>query len=255
MSNEELVRLYYQGDQDALSQLCQKNEKIIVSLAHKTAGRFNYRDPEELCSVGMLAFIELLSSRDYDPEKGRLSTYIFPHIQGAMHRFLEKNTGSIALTKYLMDLIRKAQRLYHETNLAVEAVATELGISTDRAEQLINHNTHDISLEQLFEEEKEYLFSEPMEYTVLRNIQLELLEGLFRKLPARDQYILGSYLGVYGYEQKSAEELAFEEMLTPDGIYKAKEAALERLRKLCMDSPILLWRQAYKLTKHTVQNL
>lgn len=255
MSNEELVRLYYLGDPDALSQLCQKNEKLIVSLAHKTAGSFNYRDPEELCSVGMLAFIELLSSRDYDPEKGRLSTYIFPHIQGEMHRFLEKNTGSIALTKYQMDLIRKAQQLYHETNLAVDAVATELGIPVYRAEQLINYNTHNISLEQLFEEDKEYPFSEPMEYTVLRKIQLELLQGLFRKLVAKDQYILGSYLGVYGYEQKSAEKLAFEEMLTLDGIYKAKEAALERLRKLCMDSPILLWRQAYKLTKHSVQNL
>lgn len=252
MSNEELVRLYYQGDQNALNQLCEKNEKLIVSLAHKTAGNFNYHDPEELCSVGMLAFIELLSSRDYDPEKGRLSTYIFPHIQGEMHRFLEKNTGSIALTKYQMELIRKAQRLYHEANLAAEAVATELGISAYRAEQLINYNTHDISLEQLYEEEKEHPFSAPMEYTVLRNIQLELLEGLFRKLPAKDQYILGSFLGVYGYEQKSAEELAFEEILTPDGIYKAKEAALERLRKLCMESPILLWRYAYKLTKHVV---
>lgn len=252
MSNEELVQLYYQGNQDALSQLCQKNEKLILSLAHKTAGNFNYHDPEELCSVGMLAFIELLNSRSYDPEKGKLSTYIFPHIQGEMHRFLEKNTGSIALTKYQMELIRKAQRLYHKANLAAEAVATELGISTYRAEQLINHNTHDISLEQLYEEEKEHPFSAPMEYTVLRNIQLELLEGLFRKLPAKDQYILGSFLGVYGYEQKSAEELAFEEMLTPDGIYKAKEAALERLRKICMDSPILLWRQAYKLTKHVV---
>ena len=90
MSNEELVQLYYQGNQDALSQLCQKNEKLILSLAHKTAGNFNYHDPEELYSVGMLAFIELLNSRSYDPEKSRLSTYIFPHIQGAMHRFLEK---------------------------------------------------------------------------------------------------------------------------------------------------------------------
>lgn len=252
MSNEELVQLYYQGNQDALSQLCQKNEKLIVSLAHKTAGNFNYHDPEELCSVGMLAFIELISCRDYDPEKARLSTYIIPHIQGEMHRFLEKNTGSIALTKYQMDLIRKAQRLYHEANLAAEAVATELGISAYRAEQLINYNTHDISLEQLYEEDKEHPFSAPMEYTVLRNIQLELLAELFQKLPKKDQYILGSFLGVYGYEQKSAEELAFEEMLTPDGIYKAKEAALERLRKLCMESPILLWRQAYKLTKHVV---
>ena len=255
MTNEELVRLYYQGDQDALSQLCQKNKKLILSLAHKTAGSFNYHDPEELYSVGILTFIELLNSRSYDPERGRLSTYIFMHIQGAMHRFLEKNAGSIALTKYQMELIRKAQQLYHEANLAAEAVAKELGISIFRAEQMINYNTHDISLEQLYEEERECPFSAPMEYTVLRNIQLELLEELFRKLPAKDQYILGHFLGIYGYVQKSAEELAFEEMLTNDGIYKAKEAALERLRKLCMDSPILLWRQAYKLTKHIAQNL
>lgn len=94
-----------------------------------------------------------------------------------------------------------------------------------------------------------------MEYTVLRNIQLELPEGVFRKLPAKDQYILGSYLGVYRYEQKSAEELAFEEMLTLDGVYKAKEAALQRLRKLCESSAIPLWRQARILTQKAAQGL
>lgn len=249
MSNEELVRLYYQGNQDALSQLCQKNEKLILSLAHKTAENFNCHDPEELCSVGMLAFIELLNSRSYDPEKSRLSTYIFPHIQGEMHRFLEKNTGSIALSKYQIDLIRKAQRLYHELNMAVDAVATEMNIPSARAAQLINHNTHAISFDELYEEEQDCPFTESVEHAVLKNIQLELMAEQFHKLPAKDQYILGSSLGIFGYEQKTVDDLAFEEMLTPDGVYKAKEAALQRLRKLCQNSAIPLWRQARILTQ------
>ena len=89
---------------------------------------------------------------------------------------------------------------------------------------------------------------------MLKNIQIELLEEQFRLLSTRDQYILGCCLGVFGCEQKSVEDLAFEEMVTPDGIYKAKEAALERLRKLCWDSAIPLWRQAHSMTRRMAQN-
>lgn len=254
MSNEELVQLCYQGDSDALNQLCHKIEPFILSLAHKTAGKFNYSDPEELYSVGMLTFMELLNSRSYNPGRTKLTTYLYPHIQGAMYRFLEKNTGSISLTKYQMELIRKAQRLYHEAHMALDAVAKELGISSARAALLINHNTHNISLDQLYTEEESCPFSEPMDHVVLQKIQLELLGGLFGKLSVKDQYILGSYFGVYGFDQKSIDELSFEEMLTLDGTYKAKEAALERLRKLCQDSDIPVWRRAHSLTKRMAQN-
>ena len=148
-----------------------------------------------------------------------------------------------------MNLVRKAQRLYHEANLAVDAVAEELGISPARAAQLINFNTHSISFEELYEEEQALPFTESVEYTVLKKIQIELLEEEFRKLSTKDQHILGSFFGVFSHEQKSVDDLAFEEMLTPDGIYKAKEAALLRLRKRCMDSTIPLWRQVHTVTR------
>ena len=227
---------------------------MIHSAAVKAAVAFNYPDVEELCSVGTLAFMELLHSGAYDPKKGSFSTYLYPQLQGAMFRYLEKNTGSIPLSKHQMNLVRKAQRLYHEANLAVDAVAEELGISPARAAQLINLNTHSISFEELYEEEQALPFTESVEYTVLKKIQIELLEEEFRKLSAKDQHILGSFFGVFGHEQKSVDELAFEEMLTPDGIYKAKEAALLRLRKRCMDSTIPLWRQVYALTRGIAQN-
>lgn len=230
-------------------QLYRRHKNLIHSVAVKAAVAFNYPDVEELCSVGTLAFMELLHSRNYDPKKGSFSTYLYPQLQGAMFRYLEKNTGSIPLSKHQMDLVRKAQRLYHEANLAVDAVAEELGISPARAAQLINFNTHSISFEELYEEEQALPFTESVEYTVLKKIQIELLEEEFRKLSTKDQHILGSFFGVFGHEQKSVDDLAFEEMLTPDGIYKANEAALLRLRKRCMDGTIPLWRQVHALTR------
>ena len=232
---------------EEIDQLYRRHKNLIHSVAVKAAVAFNYPDVEELCSVGTLAFLELLHGGDYDPKKGSFSTYLYPQLQGAMFRYLEKNTGSIPLSKHQMNLVRKAKRLYHEANLAVDAVAEELGISPACAAQLINLNTHSISLEEPHEEEQELPFTESVEYTVLKKIQIELLEEEFRKLSTKDQHILGSFFGVFGHEQKSVDDLAFEEMLTPDGIYKAKEAALLRLRKRCMDSTIPLWRQAHSL--------
>lgn len=237
-----------------LEQLYQRHRHLIRTVAVAAAKAFNYSDIEELCSVGTLAFVELVNSCAYNPEKGELSTYLTPWLKGTMFRYLEKNTGALSLSKHQMELIRKAQRLYHETNLAVDAVAEELGITPVHAAQLINYNTHSIPLHELQEEEQTSVFTEPVERTVLKNIQIELLEEQFRKLPARDQYILGSCLGVFGFEQKSVDELAFEEMVTPDGIYKTKEAALERLRRHCMNSAIPLWRQAHSLTRRIAQN-
>jgi len=249
MTNEELVQQYYQGSKDAMEQLYLKNKNLIRKIAVRSAETFNYSEIEELCSVGVEAFLELLDKQEYDPEKGKFSTYLCPQLQGTMFRFLEQNTGSIPLSKHQMELIRKAQRLYHELNMAVDAVAAEMNISSARAAQLINHNTHTISFDELYEEEQDCLFTESVEYTVLKDIQIALMEEQFHKLPAKDQYILGSCLGIFGYEQKSVDDLAFEEMLTPDGVYKAKEAALQRLRRLCWNSAIPLWRQAHSLTQ------
>ncbi len=253
MTNEELVQQYYHGSDNAIEQLYLKNKNLIRVIAVRSAEAFNYSDIEELCSVGTVAFLELLSSRAYDPEKGKLSTYLYPQLQGTMFRYLEKNTGNIPLSKHQMAMIRKAQQLHYELNKAVDAVAAELNIPPARAALLISYNTHAISFDELYEEERGCPFTESVEHTVLKSIQIELLEEQFRKLPAKDQYILGSCLGVFGYEQKSVEDLAFEEMLTLDGVYKAKEAALERLRKLCWNSAIPLWRQARILTQRAAQ--
>jgi hypothetical protein len=52
---------------------------------------------------------------------------------------------------------------------------------------------------------------------------------------------------VFGYEKLSADELGLREMLSPDGVTKARKAALERLRS--PGSGLHLWRDVYHALK------
>ena len=205
MTNEELVQKYYHGDADALEQLCEQLSKLVRSLAHDTAELFNGADKEELYNVGMLKMMELLNTKSYDPSRAKLSTYIYPHIQGNMRRWMEKNSASI-------------------------------------------------SLDQLLEDGYDFPSGASMEYAVYRIMLVGLVEEQFRKLPARDQYILGSYYGVFGFEEMSLDDLAFEEMLTIEGARKANEAALQRLQELCANSKIPVLKWAYRAVNHFRHN-
>ena len=72
-----------------IDQLYRRHKNLIHPVAINAAVTFNYPDVEELCSVGTLAFLELLHSETYDPEKGSFSTYLYPQLQGSMFRYLE----------------------------------------------------------------------------------------------------------------------------------------------------------------------
>ena len=84
------------------------------------------------------------------------------------------------------------------------------------------------------------------EQIIYRKGCLELLEQLFQTLSAKDRSILGYTFGVYGYEKLSADELGLREMLSPDGVTKARKTALEHLRQRYPDSALYRWRRAFR---------
>lgn len=85
----------------------------------------------------------------------------------------------------------------------------------------------------------------------MREICLEKLPAIFLALQKRDQILLGEYYGVYGHEKQSVSELALDMELTIDGVYKARDAALARAKKIYRKSNLYIWRKAYVDTKIT----
>ena len=54
---------------------------------------------------------------------------------------------------------------------------------------------------------------------------------------------------MFGYEKLSADELGLREMLSPNGVTKARKSALEHLRSRYPGSGLHLWRDVYHALK------
>lgn len=83
----------------------------------------------------------------------------------------------------------------------------------------------------------------------LHKEELLPLDEVAQTLSAKDRAILGHTYGVLDYEKLSTDELGLREMLSPDGVTKARKAALERLRSRYPGSGLYLWRDVYHALK------
>lgn len=123
----------------------------------------------------------------------------------------------------------------------------------------LDYNTHFQSVYDLVPEDEQSKSEliDPYEYLnlqkdtvsvsqiVYHKICLEKLRELFLSLSEKDRYILGHSFGVFGYEPKSIDEIAMEEMLTSDGVIKAGTAAIRKMRELYPSNGLCLWRTVY----------
>ena len=94
MTNEELVRQYYDGDETALEKLYHKNIGLIRGIAKETAAEFNCLTADshhpnqfsaytktildDLCGEGALELLTRIQSREYDERRAVLTTYLYP---------------------------------------------------------------------------------------------------------------------------------------------------------------------------------
>ncbi len=255
MTNEEMIQKYYDGDDSMLEKLYNENIGFIHSIAKESAVAFNCfqkkeNRPQELTvytkeilseldSEGALAFFNCIQSKKYEVTKAKLTTYLYPHIKGAMYRWLEKNVGSVSLSKHDMNTIRKVQKMYYEDYKEVTEIADELNLSITTVEKYINYNTHSLSMEDITPDDSdsiiESFLSEETSISTDKLVQqklcLELLEKEFNRLPEKDKYILGHSMGIFGYEKKTLDEIALVEMMTIDGVIKARKSIIKKLIK------------------------
>lgn len=89
--------------------------------------------------------------------------------------------------------------------------------------------------------------SQSVDQIVYQKICFELLRDIFDQLSEKDRSILGHTFGVYGYKKYTLDELGLKEILTVDGVIKARDAALLRLQKLYDGSQLQLWISVYRI--------
>ena len=275
MSDQELLDRISQGDQAALTELCDGHAELIRKRAQWITRQYNCLRPSnrggwsdytketlsELESVGMLALIECARNGGYDSTKGTFGTYIVPFMDGAMRRHLESSMGTLSLDRDSMGLVRKAQMLYHRDGKEMSEIAEELGITLAEVARAVAYPTHFFSVYDLPMPEEdgdifEYLMSDRMSVSAeeisLRALTMESLHEQFQSLSKREQDILGRSFDVFGYPKTDLREIAIRNRLREDGVEKAKKRALKKLRERCLNSAAWKLRRASRMVDHAI---
>ena len=270
MSDQELLDRIAQGDQAALTELCDRYAELIRKRAQWIARQYNCLRPgshggwsdytketlSELESVGKLALVECVRAGGYDAEKGRFTTYVTPFLDGAMRRHLERSMGTLALDRDSMGLVRKAQRLYYQEGKEPSEICASLGIPFRAAARAITYPTHFFSVYDLqgpdgdgdiFERLASTRLSGSAEDAVIRMVAMECLREEFLQLSKKEQDILGRYFGVYGFPKADLREIAVRNQMKESGVENAKDQALKRLQDRCRDSFAWKLRQARRM--------
>lgn len=277
MTNEELLRQYYDGDETALDKLYRRNLGLIRSIAKESAKEFNclHMDserPEEfsgytkmilddLCGEGTLEFLTRIQSREYDESRAMLTTYLYPHLKGRMTRWLERSIGNLALSKDDMEAVRQAQKLYHSDWRSIDEIAEEMGISKARASRYIRYNTHFLGVYDLVQEDYDGdpferlmpgKLSAPADQIVYHKVCIELLREMFDALPKKDRDILGKFYGIFGFEKTPLKEIGMYHMMKESAVEKAKDRAIKKLEKAYPGSKLQLWKTVHRLMRRPI---
>ena len=277
MTNEELVRQYYDGDETALEKIYHKNIGLIRGIAKETAAEFNclmtdQHHPnqcsvytktilDDLCGEGALELLMRIQSREYDESRAALITYLYPHLKGRMTRWLEQNIGCMALSKDEMSAVRQVQRLYHVAWKDTSEIAEELGIPDARVSRYVRYNTHFLGVHDLvpvgydgdpYERLMPGMLSVSAEQAVYRKVCIELLRELFDALPKKDRDILGKTCGVFGYPETTLKEIGMYHMMKESAVEKAKNRAVEKLKEAYPGSRLQVWRTVHRMMRRPV---
>ena len=277
MTNEELVRRYYDGDEVALEKLYHKNIGLIRGIAKETAEAFNCLTTDshhpnqfsaytktildDLCGEGALELLTRIQSKEYDESRAVLTTYLYPHLKGRMTRWLEQNLGCMALSKDEMAAVRQTQRLYHVAWKDASEIAEELGIPEARVSRYVRYNTHFLGVHDLvpegydgdpYERLMPGMLSVSAEQAVYRKVCIELLRELFDALPKKDRDILGKAYGFFGYSEAALKEIGMYHMMKESAVEKAKSRAVEKLKAAYPGSGLQVWRTVHRMMRRPV---
>ena len=284
--NEALIRRYYESnlrDIKAFELLCENVRGLIRSIAKKTTSAYfclNYEDYsdeytaytthllKDLENEGFVALCTEIRKKRYQEGQAKFSTYIYPYLQSAMHKYMRHYLGSLALTRAEMDFILQTKKRFYTEKLSVEEISKRSHKSKREVVEAIYYNMESTGYwdlmptpgdddDPLMPDEWFAELTDPSprpDIAYYHEVCLKLLFPLFLTLGEADRALLGHYFGVYGYHKQTLDDIALTEMLTVDGVLKAVDAAIRQLRENYQESDLKIWVDAHKMVSRAIRD-